>query len=779
MNNHLNQVFNDSYIEKTFLNYLKDDNITVISFDIFDTLAFRDVSSPSQIFYKMGCEPYINDIFLNSHTFKELRVKAENKARKKIKYEEITISEIYEQFDLSDKQRKKIEELEIFYEDKSLFINNQIEKWIIQAINHNKKVILVSDIYFSLAVIKKIILQKTNIPNIETYISCEYRKSKSKKTLYKTIKENLSIEYKNWLHIGDNIISDVNHAESLGINTIHYSIDKNTREQFLIENGYINDDLGLFNSIRKIAAINNSFEDDEKSFYYSLGSTIIGPLFWFFSSWLNELCIKYKLKQINFLMREGKIFEKYYKKRFDNFDTNLIYASRKSTFLASLDEKDFDISEFNFYNYRKLTIEDFHKLFKIDMCEVLIKYKLVKFEHANQIYFEKSNLTQLCIKNFYSQKDKVTQTILKEKELLKEYLAGINISKNSLLVDFGGTGTISMRITELLKGKIELNALLYMHEIGHYHTLSHKTLPFLYLTNKTKKALEIIRRSPEFIEILLNGIEKTTVSYKKQDEKIVVEQEYPYLEVNDLKENIEAFEKGIDNFFVMADYYKLDGDINIENLTLLLTRIIDVPTEIEVKFLGQLYYDEGKGVSLIEKLVSEEKVSKLKEQGIDRIYKNFQNDLFYKRNEFHWLQGLITSLDSKYILSMKGLSIGNSNNESISSILDILDTNLQIKKVNIYGAGEFFQELLPHLKERNIEVASVIDRKAKLSEFNYEGYNVVSMEKALIDNNIYPIIVTSKVFAVDITDMIFNYGIENNLDLKVINYYDGLVFLNN
>jgi len=775
----VSELFNDlnqnSIIEKSFNKFIDNSNVKLVSFDIFDTLVFRDVSLPSDIFFKLGENEYVKDIFLDASTFKNIRIKAESKARKVSTLEEITLDEIYNQIDILDSQKEVIKQLEIEYEKNSLFVNKQIEKWMISARNKNIKVILVSDMYFSKEVIEKVVIEKLKIKDIEIFISSEIKKTKSKKSLYRYIQKKYSLEYSHWLHVGDNIVSDINNAKGLGINTIHYCIDKNTREQFLIEHGYIKDDLGIVDSIRKITVINNCFEDKNSVFYYNLGATLFGPLLWEFSHWLKEVYEKFNISQICFIMREGKIFKEYFEKLFDNIPCKLIYASRKSTFLASLDEEKFDIKEFNFYNYRDLTLEDFHKIFKIELSELLVAFKHIKIEDANQTYIKGKNLIDLCIENFNLKKEKLKENILNDKSILKEYLEGIGIEKGVLLVDFGGTGTIPMRLNKFLKGYFKFNVLMYMHDIGYYHSLDFRTIPFFSMTNNIKKSLELIRRTPEIFEILLNGIEETTLSYERNDNRIEVKKVFPHNNKEKLDEYCSALYKGVDNFLILSKYYNLDRKINKENLLLLLVRMIDVPTTTEVKYLGDLYHDEGNGSSIVNKLVNEEKISRLREFKLENVYKNFQSDIFYKRNEFHWLQGVITAIDPKFIKGIKGIDTANNNSEALTGILDVLDINPNINKVNIYGAGEFFKELLPHLDERKIEVIKVIDRKAKLSEFDFLDYNVTSLENAINADNFYPIIVTSKVFAVEITDMLFKYGFSNNLRLSVINYYNGLV----
>ena len=75
------------------------DKVEYVSFDVFDTLLFRMVRFPQQIFEKMlEKAPWLFPNYLDACEWKELRMHAEKWAREKKQGKEVTLEEIYGEF---------------------------------------------------------------------------------------------------------------------------------------------------------------------------------------------------------------------------------------------------------------------------------------------------------------------------------------------------------------------------------------------------------------------------------------------------------------------------------------------------------------------------------------------------------------------------------------------------------------------------------------------------------------------------------------------------------
>ena len=95
--------------EKQFIEFLNNDSIKVISFDIFDTLFFRKCLLPENIFEIIGNNKYVKKYFDTASTFKKYRIYAEKNARITHKYkQDITLDEIYEELAIPKRIKNKI-----------------------------------------------------------------------------------------------------------------------------------------------------------------------------------------------------------------------------------------------------------------------------------------------------------------------------------------------------------------------------------------------------------------------------------------------------------------------------------------------------------------------------------------------------------------------------------------------------------------------------------------------------------------------------------------------
>lgn len=771
----------DSLIEQEFNKVLENKEIKVVSFDIFDTLVFRKVAKPTDVFLKVGKYNYVKELFQTSENFKLSRIYAEKKARQlHKKLEDITLDLIYEQLPLTKKQRNKIKKTELKEEYKNLYINKQIEIWIEKAYNKGKKVVLISDMYLYKKQIDKLVLSKVINKNYisKIYVSSEYGKSKSKGGLFPLIKNKLGIKYEEWFHIGDNIHSDINQAKKLNINTLYYNYSKKLQNTFYVEEKYINCNIKKLASLRTLSLMLNPYLSKNEQFYFNLGSCFYAPALWNFSLWLGKLSKQKGIKQINFIMREGVTFQKYFKKLNSSINTNLIYASRKSIFLASLDMENFKISDFKASSYRGIRIKDLYELYKIKLTnKVLEKYKNTLCSEVHEVIIGKKTLLSLLENDLDNNLEKIKEKIKVEKQVFKDYMNSFDIEEKSIFVDFGGSGTVLQHINNTLKEKKITSVLFYKYLSAYGKMISSKNFSFLYPTRKTEHAIKVIQRSPEFMEILLNGLEKTTTHYMRKSDKVIPITKYPHDKTDNLISIIKAFNKGIDNFFLLAKEYNFKKIIDDKSLALILSRLIEVPSKDEVAYLGDLYYDEGKASKQVQKLIPNKLLKEIKKVDIPKMYEEYSQNYWYERNKYHWITGIISKIDPYYISDTKGISPMYNIRKHANILVNILKDN-NISKINIYGAGGMIPKLKPLLEQSKIEIVSIMDKMALSKEFKFEGYTVTSLPNQLdSNNNTYPILIASLSYEMEIIDYISKIINERNLHLMIISRQNGLVVI--
>ena len=761
-----------SIFETEFLKIINNQEIKIISFDIFDTLFFRKCLLPENIFEIVGENDYVKKHFDTASSFKKYRMYAEKNARITHKNkQDITLEEIYEELSIPKKVRKKIKQIELKTEKNYLVVNYDLERWIDLVIKSNKKVILISDMYLSKEELNYVCLEKLkNIKKIsDIYVSSEYGLTKSKGDLYLKVLEKENIEANELFHIGDNEISDILIPKNLNINSLYYGYSNFQKMALDYERAYINKDLEEGNSVRKLAMLRNPYDDELESFYFSIGASIFGIVLFEFSHWLNELSKKHKIEQYNFIMREGFILEKFFKKLFPDKKTNLIFASRKSTFPIILDLN--NMSSVLLGTQRAFSIKDLYENLQLDITnDVICVYQNELLSKASQIDLGKNSLYEEISNDLIINKNEILEKNNKQNEFIKEYFEDFCINKKSLFIDFGAGGTILNRIRQILpKKKLpSINALFFTSERGYSIQSKNRTLSFLPYDKECSVFIEALAKSPEIFEILLNLDFGTTRNYSKVEDKIIPNLFFPRNNRKIIKKIRDSFITGIESFFEVAKLYEIrENTFTREYISKLLSRMINLPTKFEAEIFGDLEHDEGNGSEHIYKIVDENKIEFIKNVGLEKIYFEYQKNKPKYKHIFPCFEAVVTNIKSDFLIGNYKEPNNNSYNLIvISQILEQIDKSGK-KDFMIYGAGELFKELLPFLKDRDIKIISLIDSRAKLQEFEVLNHKVISLEKAFRDLDVASIIIASGIFVETIKNEVNCFAMKNNKKIDI------------
>lgn len=300
----------------------------IISFDIYDTLIKRNVERPEDIFtlveneynLRFASSPRITNFSIN-------RADAYRKAYEQLKAK-CGIEDIYDalsEYSLEEKERLKCLEIEI---EKNICIPNyNIIDVYNYAIETNKTVAIVSDMYLPYETISEI-LSRCGIKRFDyLFISCEFGVSKTDGGLFDICCEHYGIVTKDLLHFGDGLKNDVVRAFLKGVNVVWVRSENKLSYD---DNHGFNDLEKLQYSLQQSFIKNNSvkmIEPNEK-----LGFEVFGPLVYGFCRWLHESIKKNSIDRVYFLAREGMIFKTIYEMLYpeDSLELRYLFVSRKS-----------------------------------------------------------------------------------------------------------------------------------------------------------------------------------------------------------------------------------------------------------------------------------------------------------------------------------------------------------------------------------------------------------------------------------------------------------------
>lgn len=299
----------------------------VISFDIFDTLIFRNCSKPTDVFEYVELKYNIPD-------FKKMRIDAEKEARRVAPGHEVTISEIYhELYKIKRIDIDTVMEYELQAELKFTYANPYMKRVYDTLIRQNKTVIAVSNMYLPQEFIEKLLKNAGYEHFDKIYVSCDYHMSKGDKLLYAYVSKNF-IKGRKVLHIGDNYRVDCLNAKESGWQTYHYlNCDILSDKYRPVWKA------SLAGSIYKSIIAHNLHSGMRLTYpkdkYYEFGFTYGGIIVCGFCEYLEKLAKEKHFDKYIFLARDGDIVQKVYRKHFKTIDNDYMVWSRfMSTYLC-------------------------------------------------------------------------------------------------------------------------------------------------------------------------------------------------------------------------------------------------------------------------------------------------------------------------------------------------------------------------------------------------------------------------------------------------------------
>lgn len=292
---------------------------SALSLDCFDTLLWRTVSDPLEVFKDLQNHALYKEHGLNAET----RRLAEKKVRQLQwglnGYSEITIEEIYEHMlpDADVDLHKQLVRIEIETEKKYLFAYLPMFEMLEKAKKMGLKTVLVSDMYIHADQLKELVeacAQKAGIrTNIDYYYTSADHRTTKGRDLFRIVSSELGVPAERMLHVGDNPHADLAGARRAGVKGFHFNRFTPLLEDCMRKNSImqrlLSDDHGETRPIvstwhatwSQLPRTNNTME--------MVGWYYLGPIMVKYCQWLVEQVQELKNQdhkpRIVFMMRDG------------------------------------------------------------------------------------------------------------------------------------------------------------------------------------------------------------------------------------------------------------------------------------------------------------------------------------------------------------------------------------------------------------------------------------------------------------------------------------------
>lgn len=724
----------------------QDHAVKVVSFDIFDTLLFRTVEKPTDIFVKTGekaVEAGVLPPYLDGEDYRTLRIKAEKKAReiekKKNGTTEITYQQIFEAMPEYIGQRDQLQNLEYQIECESCYVNPVMMNVLEILRGRGYRIVGISDMYFSEKEIDGLLRQGGfRGETFPIYVSSEYKAAKSAGDLYDVVLGRLGLSRTELVHIGDNYNSDYLMASEKEISAIHYCIhDAELYKGLQYERLIYENNMPQLHAMRRyVPSMNEESADD---LWYQTGVQIYGPLLSAFVEWVVDMAVKEGIRQIFPLMREGRLLSKLLFAEIEGRGLDIrvepLYVSRKAVFIPALSEVRPDKLE-GIFKASQSTVRSVMQIFGLKDFEG--RFTEQYGDDPEKSYYRLAD--EFC--EFLAQDGVQERFQAYRKQKVEEsfgYFRQMGLEERFITVDIGFHATIQTGMEAILREKGVQNHNIHLmafstrgtidnvfqnvdvrgyagsfganEEINTYVTWHHRLLEQAIMCDEGSTQGYCREQNGSYSPVL-GKQDIIPEEQKKRTAKIqqgIMEFQNEYLRVRKLKqpgcfrpvpaETARAYE-----------------------------RLVKVPSRMEAMAFGAMVHDENYGVESGSVLCGQEKIDYIREHGFTEFAKA------YDISSELWLEGLRTCSERDFefesLCNNAGTNLARSMAHLAGEIRGFIDSRTDRKNgsVVIIGAGEAGQTLYHFLRVLNISVEGFIDNNRKLQGEKINGIGVEAME---------------------------------------------------
>lgn len=320
----------------------KIESVNTVSFDLFDTLAIRNISSFEGVLKLVDARLREKGFDISDFVNRRLKVEKElsfNYAPK--------LAEIYSEVlkDSGDINYTADELANVEFEvDKSLIeARRDVVDLLNNLVKQNKHVCITSDSYYTQDQISQILDRIGIAPVTDVLVSCEYGTTKTG-DLFEHLKAASS--ELNILHVGDDIVADIESAKRHGINTFQIYSAAELLE--LVGGLKLNENEGSLSDQIKIgmftANLFNSpfqFEDDAKRIHANdakdVGYLFCAPMIMDFTKWFEEVSRESGIANRWLCARDGYLLKRLYEVMYPLQKADYFYTSRISAIRAGVE----------------------------------------------------------------------------------------------------------------------------------------------------------------------------------------------------------------------------------------------------------------------------------------------------------------------------------------------------------------------------------------------------------------------------------------------------------
>lgn len=454
-----------------------DRSCAALSFDVFDTILWRRVPRPADVFGILGSRLRAAGLapsWMTDATFRRMRVEAERKARadRGDLGPEVSLFDIWRAMPSGTFDRGLLDKLvkaEVEVEREFTVVDLDIAGLIDEALRNGVPLILVSDTYFTEEQLAYLLdrPELAGLKDAKVYRSHQHGTDKTN-GLFEIVLNELNLSPEQVVHVGDNEVADIEVPVEIGMRVVHYRrVDQplavvleregEPKDPFGAYAPHLDDqhgDYGITSLRAKVLQASGADSESGRDTAWRFGAAVLGPVMTGFAEWVAWRAHESGTRVLWCPMREGELLSALVNNaaRVRGWDVHAkpVWLSRHVTSLAALDRFDVDsVHEFIRRSY-KLTVRELLSVLHLRAGEVPgLAAELDSVVDNGDI----AERVAIALTETPHLQNRLKATVTAARERMIRYLraAGALDEPEMTLVDLGWGGTIQRQLATALK----------------------------------------------------------------------------------------------------------------------------------------------------------------------------------------------------------------------------------------------------------------------------------------------------------------------------------------
>lgn len=616
-----------------------DGSCAVLSLDIFDTVLWRRVARPTDVFGLLGArlrEAGLAPQWLTDASFREMRIAAERTARAEHGSlgNEVSLFDIWQDMPLDLFGGAGLEQLvaaEVDAERATSVVDLDVANVVRTALKHEVPVIMVSDTYFTEGQLRQLLDRPElgSLSDVRIFRSSQHGVDKTG-GLWEVVLREIGRSPEQVVHIGDNPVADHEVPAGLGIRTVQYKKTNPTLTELLEREHESMDYFGPLDALfdphegdfgltsLRVKTLNAGSADGRSTLdtAWRFGAAVLGPVFTGYAEWVARRAHESGISTLWCPMREGELLSAMVNAAAaaHGWDVRArpIWLTRQATSLGTLDSVEPGaVHEFIRRRYH-MTVRQLLDMLRLRPGDVpsLAEYVDTLLDSPQIVDKVSFALTETPhLRNLLS----VAVNSARERLLTALREAGALENPELVMVDLGWRGTIQFQLAKILRiAEIPVRpAGFYLATdtaVTRLYQAGLRAEGFLGQAGDPHAIVRTLTRSPEVLEQCVSALCGSLIDFTDDGQPILAQDEDGPTQ----KAERAAVQRGITAFQRQwlryqetggADWPELTGPAARARLSNVLTSALRTPTPDEASMFGNWLHEDNFGSKVVTKLI--------------------------------------------------------------------------------------------------------------------------------------------------------------------------------